>query len=249
MLSLAIRLAVVIVAVVAIGVFVVAPWESNAPEIAGAENADDVQRRITVIDADGNPIDDAEGYSRVPAMDGAGPHELVRYEMPPPKETPPLDDGAADLTWPSLWKDGAFSMDAPDGDRVGSPDQSLFPEGSSAEDVMNFFLDMDDMRSLQPLEGAIRADLDGKRVRIAGYTTPVGFSDAETSFLLVPELGACIHVPPPPPNQIVYVEKAAQTPEMFAPVWITGTLKAQPVATILADVGYQMVDVTTEPYN
>jgi hypothetical protein len=113
---------------------------------------------------------------------------------------------------------------------------------------MMFFLDLQDMRSLQPMIGGLREELDGQRVRIAGYTTPVGFGEDETSFLLVPELGACIHVPPPPANQIVYVETAAGEPEMFAPVWVTGTLRADPVATILADVGYRLEDVVAEPY-
>jgi uncharacterized protein len=135
-----------------------------------------------------------------------------------------------------------------EGDRIGTPDASLFPEGSTAEDVANFFLDIGDMRAMQPEQGGIRRDLDGKRVRLAGYTTPVGFGETETRFLLVPELGACIHVPPPPPNQIVYVGKSTPVPEMFAAVWVTGTLRAAPVATILADVGYRLEDATVEPY-
>jgi hypothetical protein len=114
---------------------------------------------------------------------------------------------------------------------------------------MLFFLDLQDMRSLQPMVGTIRPELDGKRVRLAGYTTPVGFGEDETAFLLVPELGACIHVPPPPPNQIVYVEEAAGAPKMFEPVWVTGTLRADPVPTILADVGYRLEDVVAKPYH
>jgi len=78
--------------------------------------------------------------------------------------------------------------------------------------------------------------------------TPVGFGEEETDFLLVPELGACIHVPPPSPNQIVLVEKPQGSPEMFAPVWVTGTLRADPTATILADAGYRIDNAVTEPY-
>ena len=35
---------------------------------------------------------------------------------------------------------------------------------------------------------------------------PIGFSGKKvTSLLLVPVIGACIHLPPPPPNQVVHV--------------------------------------------
>ena len=52
-------------------------------------------------------------------------------------------------------------------------------------------------------------ELDGKRVRIGGYVVPLDFEATNVKeFLLVPFVGACIHVPPPPPNQIIYVKSA-----------------------------------------
>jgi hypothetical protein len=52
--------------------------------------------------------------------------------------------------------------------------------------------------------------LDGKQVAIAGYLLPLDFNPGGTTeFLLVPYFGACIHEPPPPPNQIVYVKSSA----------------------------------------
>ena len=107
------------------------------------------------------------------------------------------------------------------------------------------------MRGLQEQGGAVRDDLDGVRVRIAGYVTPIGFDpDRITQFVLVPWLGACIHTPPPAANQIVYVDDAeGLTPEMmYDPIWVTGTLRAAPSATVLADVGYRMEDVRVELY-
>ena len=233
MLAIVARLSVALVAIAGVAVVVAAPWKQSPPS--------------EFSDANGAPLADDGSFMPVPGMDGSDAMHMVRYEMPQPNAVPALPDGTSDLSWPDLWADGPFKIEAA-GDRVGTPDRTLFPEGSTAEDVTNFFLDIADMRSMQMSEGAIRPELDGKRVRIAGYTTPVGFAENETSFLLVPELGACIHVPPPPPNQIVYVEKAANTPQMFAAVWVTGTLRADPIATILADVGYRLEDVTTEPY-
>src|SRR5262249_18505408 len=70
--------------------------------------------------------------------------------------------------------------------------------------------------------------LDGKRVRLGGYVVSLDFDATRVKeFLLVPFVGACIHVPPPPANQIVYVKSADgfEVSGMFEPVWVTGTLK------------------------
>lgn len=234
-MGLVFRLALVVALFGIAGVMVWAPWSARD----GIDGA--------LLGADGAPIADDGNFEAVPGFSSAPTHELVRYAMPPAETQPPLPDGVNDLAWNDLWADGSIALEDIEG-RIGTPGASEFPDGTSEDDISLFFLDLADMRSLQPKEGAIRPELDGKRVRLAGYTTPVGFGEHDTSFLLVPELGACIHVPPPPANQIVYVEEAAGAAEMFEPVWITGTLRAEPVATILADVGYRMEDVTAEPY-
>lgn len=86
-------------------------------------------------------------------------------------------------------------------------------------------------------------ELDGKLVKLGGYVVPLDF-DATTvkEFLLVPYVGACIHVPPPPANQIVYVksEKGFTLKGLFAPVAVTGIMKAAFTPTGLADTGYSI---------
>lgn len=72
-------------------------------------------------------------------------------------------------------------------------------------------------------------ELNGKRVRMSGYLLPLEMSDAKvTEFLLVPYVGACIHVPPPPPNQIVHVKldsgKGYQSKGLYEPVRVTGLI-------------------------
>ena len=101
-------------------------------------------------------------------------------------------------------------------------------------------------RSQQPgtdAAPAVVAELDGKRVRIGGYVVPLDFDATKIKeFLLVPFVGACIHVPPPPPNQIIYI-KAAEGFEVtgqFDPVYVTGTLKTARQFTGLAATGYTM---------
>ena len=62
-----------------------------------------------------------------------------------------------------------------------------------------------EMSQLQP-DAPVVDTFDGKRVKIPGFVVPLeGTAELTTEFLLVPYFGACIHVPPPPSNQIVYV--------------------------------------------
>jgi uncharacterized protein len=83
--------------------------------------------------------------------------------------------------------------------------------------------------------------LNGKRVQIGGYIVPLDF-DATTvkEFLLVPFVGACIHVPPPPANQIIYVKSDQGIPvgKVFDPIYVTGTMAVSFTSTGLADAGY-----------
>ena len=78
---------------------------------------------------------------------------------------------------------------------------------------------------------ATNAELDGQTIRMPGYLLPLEFSGTGvTEFLLVPWVGACIHTPPPPANQIVHVvideDSAFQIGSQFEPVWIEGEMLA-----------------------
>jgi len=132
----------------------------------------------------------------------------------------------------------------------GIPDISEF-EGS--KEILNQFLDdMKYVKESQGENGLINIKLNGKRIKIAGYITPIAFDGENvTEFLFVPYRGACIHVPPPPANQIIYVKKAKglKADEMWSPFWITGILDANSISTIVADVGYSIKEATVSPYN
>ena len=90
---------------------------------------------------------------------------------------------------------------------------------------------------------AVVPELDGQQVSIGGYVVPLDF-DATTvrEFLLVPFVGACIHVPPPPANQIIYVKsaKGVEIKGQFDPVYVTGTLSTEGQFTGLAETGYSI---------
>jgi len=92
--------------------------------------------------------------------------------------------------------------------------------------------------------------LNGKTVQLGGYIVPLDF-DATTvkEFLLVPFVGACVHVPPPPANQIVYVQapKGIRVKGLFEPVYVTGKLSTEPSFTGLADAGYTLEAERVDP--
>ncbi len=93
---------------------------------------------------------------------------------------------------------------------------------------------------------------DGMKVRIPGFVVPLeGDDETLTEFLLVPYFGACVHVPPPPSNQIVHVKfpKGAPVGELYDAVWISGTLSTKGWKGDIASVGYTMVGVKIETYD
>jgi len=103
-------------------------------------------------------------------------------------------------------------------------------------------------------------DLNGKSVRIPGYLLPLEFDgDKVTEFFLVPYVGACIHTPPPPPNQIVHVKiEEAYTTDggLYTPVWVNGLMKTEQSQSSLnlvdgsSDIpsSYALEAISVEPY-
>ncbi len=91
---------------------------------------------------------------------------------------------------------------------------------------------------------AVNPDLEGLTLRIPGFIVPLD-QNAEglvTEFFLVPYYGACIHVPPPPPNQIVFVKpaKPVQVKDTFEAYWITGRMHVDTRRTQIAASSYSM---------
>ena len=101
-------------------------------------------------------------------------------------------------------------------------------------------------------EAPVREDLDGASVKLPGFVVPVEADDKETTgFLLVPYYGACVHVPPPPANQTVYVitETGKGTPAgLFDVVWVSGTMSVKRIENDIAEAGYTLYATQIEPY-
>jgi hypothetical protein len=84
----------------------------------------------------------------------------------------------------------------------------------------------------------VSEELDGQLIRIPGYVVPLDGSQKGrfTEFLFVPYMGACIHTPPPPPNQILLVQapEGVKVDDIWTAYYLEGTLS---IGKFLNDTG------------
>lgn len=84
--------------------------------------------------------------------------------------------------------------------------------------------------------------LNGAEGRLPGYIVPVTITEDNriSEFFVVPYFGACIHVPPPPPNQIVFAapEEPIEMTEIWAAYWVYGKLAIKPTRNSVAQSHY-----------
>jgi hypothetical protein len=94
--------------------------------------------------------------------------------------------------------------------------------------------------------------LDGKRVQIPGFIVPLDDAEEEgAEFLLVPYYGACVHTPPPPPNQMAFVTMQGGRSvklALFDAVWLEGTLRIVNYDSPYGSVGYTIEGISMRPY-
>ena len=146
--------------------------------------------------------------------------------------------------------------------------QSMEDEGKEAEERLAAGgVDIDYLISIAPevkkqrikKATAVVPELNGQKIKLPGYLLPLEFEEKKvTEFLLVPWFGACIHTPPPPPNQIVFVtmEEGYGNTEQFAPVWVWGEMQVKKSQKSLflvdgesgIDTGYTLVAEKVTPY-
>ena len=112
-----------------------------------------------------------------------------------------------------------------------------------------------DWRLLQGLDYVTGAapkelqSLDGKMVKIPGFMVPLeDNSKLVTQFLLVPSPQACIHVPPPPPNQMLLINFKEGTDVLYGPIWVHGVLRIAPKRTMFGEASFEVEATLTEPY-
>jgi hypothetical protein len=134
---------------------------------------------------------------------------------------------------------------------------ALVAEGIDGDRVLQ---EIDEFnKQVKENETKLVAELDGKTVRIPGYVLPIEFSGTRViEFMLVPYVGACVHTPPPPANQMVYVklEQGFENEGLFMPVWVTGQISTAMSTQALAfddgatqvEVGYSISASDVVPY-
>lgn len=132
--------------------------------------------------------------------------------------------------------------------------EDLLPEGTtSIPNSLRGIIEHDGSAtaSQQPISSGVRTEWNGKSVRLPGYVVPITYDGTGvTAFLLVPYVGACVHVPPPPANQLVLVstKRPYEIDGLFEAVTVTGKLGTASIATQLADVGYTLEATKIRPF-
>ena len=89
----------------------------------------------------------------------------------------------------------------------------------------------------------VNQDLAGAYIRMPGYIVPLELTaSGTTAFILVPYVGACIHTPPPPPNQLVYttINRPWPIKDPWNAVWVTGMMQTQLQTNEIAHTGYTL---------
>ena len=136
---------------------------------------------------------------------------------------------------------------------------SWHPENAFAGLDINALSD-DDPRAVKAMENFLaewskapaNPNMQGKMIRLPGFVAPLDWesSDGIKEFLLVPYFGACIHVPPPPANQIVYITMDRPLPglENMAAIWVYGTISLERHEGDVGTSGYAMRVDRIEPY-
>jgi hypothetical protein len=100
-------------------------------------------------------------------------------------------------------------------------------------------------------DSPVNPGISSKRLKIPGFVVPLDFeAEKVDEFFLVPFFGACIHVPPPPPNQIILVrlEKPIEGLGAMEVVWVYGKISVEKVSTEIGSSGYSMAADKVEFY-
>lgn len=110
-----------------------------------------------------------------------------------------------------------------------------------------------DDRYQQALTSAkVKPEYDQRQIRLPGFMVPVEMNEQQlvTEFFLVPFFGACIHYPPPPPNQIIYVtsKDGVAQQNLYDPYWVEGTLTTTITENEVAVSAYSMKADNIELY-
>ena len=143
----------------------------------------------------------------------------------------------------------------------------LIPPDWPPEDLLSGLFDDDDLDELEDTDpkaveyltklrelwdaAPVVEKMNGQHVRLPGFVVPLEGNDKEIrEFLLVPYFGACIHVPPPPANQLIHVlpDRSINADLNMMPIWVNGVLTVDRYDSEMGNAAYRMQGIRIEPY-
>ncbi len=200
--------------------------------LLGAVACDDRAEELEIVQ---DQLADATSASR----SSAEPLEITWEQLMPAGEEERLAELYANYYQQLNQQMGVGSDSGGDSGNAGEL-VSTIAEGSASDT-------MDQVGTFNVVE-----EFNGKTVRLPGYPVPFDFSAEATyqEFLLVPYFGACLHTPPPPPNQIVFVKAkaGASIKDIYEPIWVEGVLKTGEFSSDLASTAYELTLDKVEVY-
>lgn len=171
---------------------------------------------------------------------GQTPRQMTWEDLAPAAANKPLEDPFAHLE-PGLAAKlygiasvrqqkelGFLSEVSPEYEMIVETIHDLKGKGVDVDSLLARFDEVE--AEARRLDKTVVNRLDGQFIRLPGYALPLEYDGAAVEeFLLVPYVGACIHVPPPPQNQMVFVKLAEPfvVTDLFTPVWIVGRVTTQ----------------------
>lgn len=220
-----------------------APAPAPAPS-AGTVPANAADEDVVEERADRTAEAPADDPVEAPVADTRTAEAATDDEAPlraaPPAPGPDLpepdENGVMTINWDDLLPEGELA-------RI----EELYASAYAMNEMSHFGGQMPQIGTFN-----VEPALIGRTVRMPGFILPLDYQPGGEidEFLLVPYFGACVHTPPPPPNQIVYVtmDEPLRVDRLWDPVWVTGILSSDRHNNPLGDAAYTMRLLAHEPY-
>ena len=161
-------------------------------------------------------------------------------------EEPILDEeGYLELVWEHLVPKGYQAQDI-----ISKYQEQLSLLSDADPQAMVIYEEMQNEYNNAP----VNTEYAQKQVKLSGFIAPLDYDDDGLiiNFLLVPYFGACIHVPPPPVNQTIFISAAPgegiKPEDSYAPIWVKGELTNSEEETAIGVAGYRIEQAIVDPY-
>lgn len=169
---------------------------------------------------------------------------LLTFILPNLAHAEQASDGYQEIEWVALMpKDDLDAL-------MNPPDYLLGIEDGSEQDSVEALNEKEvvdeNTKRFQKALGSTRVidTYANKRIRIPGFIVPLQSDDSQqiTEFFIVPYFGACLHMPPPPPNQIIHstAPQGIQLDSLYDPFWFEGTLVIDTEENALGTSAYRL---------